>query len=830
MGGIDHFRVLNALPLRTSVTVASSSQAPLSKKKKKKPETVRRKNPKSLPVTALETGPITNTGCLLLDIDFDEVQRFVGDSYVVRRPHTTNHVFSVTCPDAEVGVHVASMRYGLRFPPHDLIVQFLNFYNLLPGQLSPHSYYCFSIFLIKCHQRGVPWSLDLFRYMFKISKVGALEGNSYAVVSSQADCGMAVFPSSLKLWKAKFVFVSGFPEDRHPFHARFPECHTFIRHPRPAATPELQAHAQKLLEDCRPKPPHMYTAVLGSRPRRGLEENAPRSEDTESGNDEREDSGEAGNDEESWQPSCSEGVAGDMNPVEVIRKARLLAQKRDRGAEVQQGSPPVGATGSVASARTQEEAPARNQRKRKLIQVEDEETASEENMVSTRSPTGKRPGCLRGGKSSTSPDKADGDVQAEAEAASLSTTLKDEGEILSSLQGLMDNFHKQVSVKLSLITERRAGAEFSSSLNFLASVETELSRLRELAETERERAAELEMQAVAKSEEVIRVQGLLKESEDSASQLTASMAELEGQLRQSEGRISELDVELAEAVSAQRSVEVERDRLLVEKEQLVAEKERAISDFLQSPSFKETCLGRMSAYYEDWLKTEAGTEEMAAEGTKWFEGGVHHGINLVLRRTRRVDPSFPPPGVDIPQMHDPNLNDELGENPDYLGTPEHEEKDLPHANRPNHWTVALCQTRVTAHSSTSNHYDCLTSLSLRAWYYKLTFSLHCEIHPFIPLVNLFMASNNSARINPPPSPPKTTRRRSPPQPDDAESRTNSWWYRAKKLERRIKRLQRLVNYLHGVPQQAAFPVEPAQPVADAIPVGDNHPEESVGSS
>ncbi|VFQ92608.1 unnamed protein product [Cuscuta campestris] len=653
----------------------------------------------SLPVTALETGPITNTACLLLDIDFDEAQRFVGDSYVVRRPHTTNHVFSVTCPDAEVGVHVASMRYGLRFPPHDLIVQFLNFYNLLPGQLSPHSYYCFSIFLIKCHQRGVPWSLDLFRYMFKISKVGALEGNSYAVVSSQANCGMAVFPSSLKLWKAKFVFVSGFPGDRHPFHARFPECHTFICHPRPAATPELQAHAQKLLEDCRPKPPHVYTvcteqnlaevgilislerqfelseAVLGSRPRRGLEESAPRSEDTESGNDEREDGGEAGNDEESWQPSCSEGVAGDMNPVEVIRKARLLAQKRDRGAEVQQGSPPVGATGSVASARTQEEAPARNQRKRKLIQVEDEETASEENMVSTRSPTGKRPGCLRGGKSSTSPDKADGDVQAEAEAASLSTTLKDEGEILSSLQGLMDSFHKQVSAKLSLITERRAGAEFSSSLNFLASVETELSRLRELAETERERAAELEMQAVAKSEEVIRVQGLLKKSEESASQLTASMPELEGQLRQSEGRISELDVELAEAVSAQRSVEVERDRLLVEKEQLVAEKERAISDFLQSPSFKETCLGRMSAYYEDWLKTEAGTEKMAAEGTKWFEGGVHHGINLVLRRTRRVDPSFPPPGVDIPQMHDPNLNDELGENPDYLGTPEHEEKD-----------------------------------------------------------------------------------------------------------------------------------------------------------
>ncbi|VFR00556.1 unnamed protein product [Cuscuta campestris] len=705
MGGIDHSRVLSAVPLRTSVTVASSSRAPPLKKKKKRSKVVKGKNPKSLPVTVLETGPITNTGCLLLDIDFDEALRFVGDGYIVRRPHTTNHVFSVTCPDAEVGVHVASMRYGLRFPPHDMIVQFLNFYRLLPGQLSPHSYYCFSIFLIKCHQRGVPWSLDLFRYMFKVSKVGANEGNSYAVVSSQAEFSMVVFPSSLKLWKAKFVFVSGFPGDRHPFHARFPECHTFIRHPRPAATSELQAHTQKLLEDYRPKPPHVYTvcteqnlaevgilislerqfelseAVLGSRPKHGLEESAPRSEDIELEDNERENGGEGGNHEESWKPSCSEGVAGtkpsgdlslisrffllvaesfnycfvlagDMNPVDVIRKAKLLARNRGQGAEVQQGSSPVGATGSVASARTQEATPARNQRKRKLIQVEDEETASEQDVVLTQSPTSKRPGCLQGGKSPASFDKADGDVQAEAEATSLSASLKDEDEILSSLQGLMDNFHKQVSTKLSLITKRRAGAEFSSSMNFLASVETELSRLRKLAETEHERAAELEMQAVAKSEEVVRLQGLLKESEESASQLTASMAELEGRLRQSDGRISELDLELAEAVSAQRSVEVEQDQLLAEREQAVAaEKERAISDFLQSPSFKENCLERMAAYYEDWLKTEASTEKMGVEGTKWFESGVYHGIQLVLHRARRVDPSFPPPGVVIPEMH-----------------------------------------------------------------------------------------------------------------------------------------------------------------------------------
>ncbi|VFQ77826.1 unnamed protein product [Cuscuta campestris] len=227
-------------------------------------------------------------------------------------------------------------------------------------------------------RRGVPWSLDLFRYMFKISKVGALEGNSYAVVSSQADCGMAVFPSSLKLWKAKFVFVSGFPGDRHPFRARFPECHTFIRHPRLAVTPELQAHAQKLLEDCWPKPPHVYTVCT--------EQNLAECSEVGGsgvGGEEVEDDEEVESDEESEQPPYSEGIAdvdpsvGDMNPVDMIRKAKLLARNRSRGEEVQQKMSSENASGPIVPVPNPETASTRNLRKRKVIQVEDEDTASE---------------------------------------------------------------------------------------------------------------------------------------------------------------------------------------------------------------------------------------------------------------------------------------------------------------------------------------------------------------------------------------------------------------------------------------------------------------------
>ncbi|VFQ90194.1 unnamed protein product [Cuscuta campestris] len=334
------------------------------------------------------------------------------------------------------------------------------------------------------------------------------------------------------------------------------------------------------------------------------------------------------------------------------------------------------------------------------------------------------------------------------------------------------------------------------------------------------------------AEEVVRLQVLLRESEESASQLTASMAGLEGRLRQSEGRIAEMDVELAEAVSLQRSLQAERDRAVAEKEQAVAERdqaiaeqERAVSDFLQPPAFKEACMEKFADYYDSWIETRAGIKKMGKEGPKWLETGVYHGIQLVLRRVRRVDPSFPPPGVDIPNMHDPDLNDELGENPDYFGMPRREDKDL--TTGPSHCFTHVSLQTVPIPTTATVH----LSYPFVLGPINLPSPLCCElISPHVNCVNVSMASNNLREVVPSSSQSKAVRRPPPSSSEDAESRTCSWWYRAKRLERRIERLQRLLNYLHGVPQRPTPPVEVAQLAADAIPVGDNHPEESVGSS
>ncbi|VFQ65974.1 unnamed protein product [Cuscuta campestris] len=110
---VGRLPIMSVVPLNAGPTVALSSRLTLCKPSccsKRKTRPIR--NPKPFIVTTLESVLITNTGYNLQDVDFDETFRLVGEGYVIRPPHPTNHVFSMNCPDSKVGVHVASMRYN----------------------------------------------------------------------------------------------------------------------------------------------------------------------------------------------------------------------------------------------------------------------------------------------------------------------------------------------------------------------------------------------------------------------------------------------------------------------------------------------------------------------------------------------------------------------------------------------------------------------------------------------------------------------------------------------------------------------------------------------
>ncbi|VFQ80745.1 unnamed protein product [Cuscuta campestris] len=257
--------------------------------------------------------------------------------------------------------------------------------------------------------------------------------------------------------------------------------------------------------------------------------------------------------------------------------------------------------------------PTRNQRKRKILLAEEEEAAYKQDVLLAELPQAKHPALQKDGKIVPLAVDDGVDKQSEADVASLSTVLKYEGGIFSSLQETVDGFHKEMQKTMQGFHKEK-----------LVSAE---------------QVTELEMHAVAKLEEVIKLQGLLKESKESAALLTNSMAELKDKPLQSESRRAEMDIKLAEAVSLQRSAS---------REGTCCCRERASRfRFLQSPAFKEACIDKFAEYYDSRIETKAGMQKLGDEGPKWLEADIYHGIQLILWRTRRVNHSFPPPGVDI---------------------------------------------------------------------------------------------------------------------------------------------------------------------------------------
>ncbi|VFQ63000.1 unnamed protein product, partial [Cuscuta campestris] len=126
------------------------------------------------------------------------------------RPTSTQT--ALDAPSGFFTVHLASLKKGLRFPLHPLLVEYLNEVDLLPCQLVPNSHRYIAGYLVRCKAVGVKPTLDHFIFTFKLTK-GHKDWASYASLSQRSS---KLFASdkkgSTKDWKPFFVFVSTGPE------------------------------------------------------------------------------------------------------------------------------------------------------------------------------------------------------------------------------------------------------------------------------------------------------------------------------------------------------------------------------------------------------------------------------------------------------------------------------------------------------------------------------------------------------------------------------------------------------------------------------------------
>ena len=97
---------------------------------------------------------------------------------------------------------------GLRFPLHPFIKRVLQHLNVCPSQLSPNGWGILVGLLVFFRDRGfgVP-NIALFLYLFSVKETA--EGFLYFSRCSSAPRVISDLPSSHRLWKGRYLFVSG---------------------------------------------------------------------------------------------------------------------------------------------------------------------------------------------------------------------------------------------------------------------------------------------------------------------------------------------------------------------------------------------------------------------------------------------------------------------------------------------------------------------------------------------------------------------------------------------------------------------------------------------
>ncbi|XP_019178796.1 PREDICTED: uncharacterized protein LOC109173927 [Ipomoea nil] len=148
--------------------------------------------------------------------------------------------------DKYFGVHLLSLQVGLRFPLHRFVIDFMNHYEIAPGQLVPNGHRVIAGFLAICKDKGIEPMLDLFQALFIVGRASQ-EGKGFVMVSSRPHFKLFEDrPTYNKDWKPKYVFVT-LVGHQSPFrvtwgsHLRCP--------PTPDMSPSLRRDVDDLLGD-----------------------------------------------------------------------------------------------------------------------------------------------------------------------------------------------------------------------------------------------------------------------------------------------------------------------------------------------------------------------------------------------------------------------------------------------------------------------------------------------------------------------------------------------------------------------------------------------------
>nr|GMC73676.1 Bromodomain adjacent to zinc finger domain 1A [Ipomoea batatas] len=146
-----------------------------------------------------------------------------------------------------IGVHLDSLKAGMRIPLDPFLVDFVNYYGIVPSQVTPNGHRILACFPQICARHQVPCTIDLFNFLHLVKTMGKNFHPSFVIIQCRGLFGkVSGLPDNNRKWRGKFLRV--FLKDGVPFKnewsRRMRKCVL------PPETLEIKDAVEKISSEC----------------------------------------------------------------------------------------------------------------------------------------------------------------------------------------------------------------------------------------------------------------------------------------------------------------------------------------------------------------------------------------------------------------------------------------------------------------------------------------------------------------------------------------------------------------------------------------------------
>nr|GMD89205.1 uncharacterized protein LOC109159167 [Ipomoea batatas] len=146
-----------------------------------------------------------------------------------------------------IGVHLDSLKAGMRIPLDPFLVDFMNYYGIVPSQVAPNGHRILACFPQICARHQVPCTIDLFNFLHLVKTMGKNCHPSFVIIQSRGLSGkVSGLPDNNRKWRGKFLRV--FLKDGVPFKNEW--SHRMRKCVPPPETLEIKDAVEKILSEC----------------------------------------------------------------------------------------------------------------------------------------------------------------------------------------------------------------------------------------------------------------------------------------------------------------------------------------------------------------------------------------------------------------------------------------------------------------------------------------------------------------------------------------------------------------------------------------------------